>query len=101
MFSVPSDVMALLALMATIAGSVWGLAWWLSGKFTSLMNTFYNKIDTVGTMILEKLEYHERHDDARFTDIKNDIWVMRVRNAARDGINIAPTDNSESIRKHS
>lgn len=45
--------------------------------------------------ILEKLEYHEKHDDQRFnqitseiqnrsTSFMNDIWAIKLRNAAID-----------------
>lgn len=36
--------------------------------------------------ILDKLEYHERHDDIRFSQLHDSIWDMKVRNAAIKGI---------------
>lgn len=90
MFTLPGEVVGLASLILAIVGSVWTLAWWLSNKFNSIMATFYKKIDEVGVMILDKLEYHERHDDARFMSINNDLWNIRVRNAARDGLDIEP-----------
>lgn len=48
-------------------------------------------IDQMKEEILTKLEYHERHDDSRFaqmadrfTAFNNDIWSLKVRNAASD-----------------
>lgn len=86
MFSITNDFMSLSALVFTIVGSVWGLAWWLSNKFNSLMSLFYGKIDNVGTMILEKLEYHERHDDSRFSSLGESINDLRIRNATADAL---------------
>jgi DNA-directed RNA polymerase delta subunit len=28
--------------------------------------------------IIEKLEYHERHDDTRFDNLGRDVWGLRV-----------------------
>lgn len=72
-------------LLLTIAGSVWSLAWWLSGQFSHIRNAMYTGIKEVEKTILAKLEYHERHDDSRFGQIRDDIWDIRVRNAAADG----------------
>lgn len=38
--------------------------------------------------ILNKLEYHERHDDHRFDNIRKDIWEIRLRNAGIDASTI-------------
>ena len=32
------------------------------------------------------MEYHERHDDERFAQIRNDISEVRIRNAAKDAL---------------
>lgn len=69
-------------LIASIAASVWSLAWWLSGHFLSIRKDLY----TLEKTIIDKLEYHERHDDTRFGQIRDDIWDIRVRNAATDGV---------------
>ncbi len=42
--------------------------------------------DQLEKNFLEKLEYHERHDDKRFSDIVNSLWELRLRNAAIEGI---------------
>lgn len=36
--------------------------------------------------IAEKLEYHERHDDDRFGQIRSDLAELRIRNAAKDAL---------------
>lgn len=70
----------------TVFGGLWSLAWWLSGKFTVMEDNINKKLEMVKTTLLDKLEYHERHDDSRFSGIRNDIWELRIHNAARDGM---------------
>lgn len=36
--------------------------------------------------IVDKLEYHERHDDDRFGQIRNDLAELRIRNASKDAL---------------
>lgn len=65
--------------------SILGLARWFFTQFASL-KTF---ISDQSEKILNKLEYHERHDDQRFgemanqfTNVRNSIWEVRVQQAA-------------------
>lgn len=67
------------------------LVWWLSNQFRDVRNLVYVKFDELSKMLSEKIEYHERHDDQRFNSISNDLWAIRIRNAARDGIQIPAT----------
>jgi len=81
-----SDMLTLVAILSAAffgsVGGVWGLAWWMQKQFSSAKVLVYQKSEE----IIKKLEYHEEHDDKRFQEIRDDIWLMRVRNAARDGI---------------
>lgn len=61
-----------------------GGSWWLSSKFNGLKESMYQRIDNLGDKISAKIEAHERHDDSRFSAIQNDIWLIKLRNAARD-----------------
>lgn len=63
-------------LVFTILTAVWSLAWWLARQFALVKDA-----------ILEKLEYHERHDDIRFDALTKDLWEIRVRNASVDNAN--------------
>lgn len=65
-----------------VGGSVWGLAWWLSGQFSTLRHLVYEQIYKTEAIIIAKLEYHEKHDDTRFDDIKRDIWEVKLRQAS-------------------
>lgn len=72
-----SIVALLIAFETTVIGGIWGFAWFLSRKF----NNIYDKIqETLDTMIT-KLEYHEQHDDKRFTQLTDGIWALRLENA--------------------
>lgn len=84
-------------LFVTIFASVWSLAWWLSGKFEAIQKYLQERIKEVETTILNKLEYHERHDDVRFNSIHNDVWELRIHNAARDGKILKKNDAKEAI----
>lgn len=97
-------IIAVLAGAGTVLGAVWGLAIWLSKQFSAIRDLVYSRTEQIKNVILNKLEYHERHDDQRFatiaTDLNkrfeavtDDVWDIRVRNAARDGL-IVPKDKS-------
>lgn len=45
--------------------------------------------------MIEKLEYHEAHDDKRFSQITDAMWTLRLENAQRATIKreIKPTDD--------
>lgn len=65
-----------------VGGTVWGLAWWLSGQFSGVRNLVYELINKTEQTIISKLEYHEKHDDSRFDDLKRDIWDIKLRAAS-------------------
>jgi hypothetical protein len=73
------------SIIFTLLGGLTSLTWWLSNQFSMIRNLIYSKIEETKSMVLEKLEYHERHDDQRFAEVRNDIWDIRVRNAMVDG----------------
>lgn len=75
-----------IGLLITITGSVWSLAWWLSNQFTKIRGSMYTGIKELEKTILEKLEYHERHDDGRFSQIQEALTDIRIRNAASDAL---------------
>lgn len=81
MDKIPDSILILLSTAIFVGGSVWGLAWWLSSQFSSIRNLVYEQSGKTAQAILDKLEYHERHDDNRFDDIKRDIWEVKIRQA--------------------
>lgn len=78
--------------IGSIAGGVIStvaiMTWWLSGQFGKMREY----TESVYDKIVSKLEYHERHDDRRFAEIKDDLWEIRLQNAAREA-------RAETIRK--
>lgn len=71
-------------------GGVWGLAWWMQKQFNSTRHMIFAEVEK----IMNKLDQHEEYDNKRFQDIRDDIWLMRVRNAARDGVVAGNNANS-------
>lgn len=86
MFTLSPEMYNLLVAVSIVAGAIWGFAWFLSNKFNAMMSKFYDKIDAVAALILDKLEYHERHDDVRFGNLGEAINDLRVRNATADAL---------------
>jgi hypothetical protein len=76
-------IIPFVSVLFVILGAVWGHSLWLSKQFASLRELIYHKVDQLENNFIQKLEYHERHDDSRFADIHNSIWEIRLRNAAQ------------------
>lgn len=79
---IPDVIMVGIAVGVFVGGTVWGLAWWLSGQFSLVRNLVYDMINKTEAAIISKLEYHEKHDDSRFDDLKRDIWEVKLRAAS-------------------
>lgn len=96
MFPFSNEVMFLGSLLGTAVATVL----WINKQFSNIKDYVNLKFDKLEETILAKLEYHERHDDTRFSEISNDIWEIRVRNAAIDGTNLrTKLDKLEEISK--
>lgn len=88
---------ATVGIIFTIVSAVSSLTWWLSGQFSAVKNLVYTRVETVSKVILDKLEYHERHDDDRFSDIRKILAEIAVRNAAKDTIMAALVTRIDKI----
>lgn len=75
-----------LGIIITIITTVSSLTWWLSGQFGSMRNLVFERVSMVEKAIVDKLEYHERHDDSRFGAIRDDLADIRIRNASKDAL---------------
>jgi len=69
------------SIVAAIVGMGMRLTWILGKEFAATRQ-----------VLMEKLDYHEAHDDERFshvdqrfTDVHDDIWQLRVEQAKRNG----------------
>src|SRR5690349_6548366 len=80
-----SPISNLVTFLFTMIGAAGTMMWWLSGQFDSQRSFFLREMKLVQTAIMDKLEYHERHDDRRFAEVKDDIFGIQLRNAAIDG----------------
>lgn len=78
------------ATVISIVGSIAGLGWFMSRQLAHIKDFVYSTSETVKKSMIEKLEYHERHDDKRFSDIVDDIWELRLRYAAVEGLILKP-----------
>lgn len=67
--------------LSAVVGAVWSLGLLIAKQFTLVKKSLYEVKD----QIIDKLEYHEKHDDSRFEAVRKDIWEIRLRNAALDG----------------
>src|SRR5882672_4290738 len=71
-------------IFSILGWSIWA-SWWLSKQFAQTRQLVWDRGNILQSGIEAKLEYHEQHDDKRFAAVTNDLWAIRVRNAARDG----------------
>lgn len=87
MFDYTQFVTFLFTSIFTAFGIVISMTWWLSKQFSNIRHLMYDKIDGMEGRIVQKLEYHERHDDTRFNAITNDLWELRLHDAMSMGSN--------------
>lgn len=97
MFEGANLFVSMAGLFLTVFAAVWSLAWWLSGQFTAIRNLVYTTAEKTASSILSKLEYHERHDDDRFSQIREDLAEVRIRNAAKDTLMASLTSRVDKM----
>lgn len=73
------------SVLLVIVSSIFVLGWRLNNQFRDVRALVFTQAEKIREFFLTKLDYHEKHDDDRFDKISNDLWLIRVRNAARDG----------------
>lgn len=71
-----------------IVTSIFALGWRLNNQFRDIRQLVYQQSDKIKEFVMSKLDYHEKHDDDRFDKINNDLWLIRLRNAAKDGVDL-------------
>lgn len=84
MDKIPDAILVGISVGVFVGGTVWALAWWLSGQFSQIRSFVYEQISRVERNILSKLEYHEKHDDTRFDSLGKEIWDVKVRLASKN-----------------
>lgn len=70
----PELVRIALIVSACVSGVIY-----LNNKFSTQTKQFYNEMERLKEAIITKLEYHEHHDDTRFSQAFNDIWALRLQ----------------------
>lgn len=78
-------VTVLFATVGFLVTAGWISAWWFSKKFSEVRHLIDVKIEKLEHNILGKVEYHEKNDDERFSQMRNDIWQLRLEAAAKEG----------------
>lgn len=84
MDKIPDVILVGLSVGVFVGGTVWALAWWLSGQFAEIRSFVYQQMSRVEVNILDKLEYHEKHDDSRFEDLNKELWDVKIRLASKN-----------------
>jgi len=69
-----------------ILTTLWRFAIWIQQQFNSVKEYVDKRFTELETKVVNKIEYHEKHDDHRFSEIHNEIWQLKVLDAARSGI---------------
>lgn len=82
MFETPVVIGLLLSLGTYLVG----ITYWLNNQFNKIRQLVYDQSELTKKLLLEKIEYHERHDDVRFNELNNNIWELRLRNAAAERV---------------
>lgn len=59
--------------------AAWSAAWFLFRQQSALKSLIYTKFDEVKNVFIDKLEYHERHDDQRFDNVRKDLQAIQLQ----------------------
>jgi len=84
MEKIPDVILVGLSVGVFVGGIIWSLAWWLSGQFSEIRSFVFEQMSRVEDTIINKLEYHEKHDDSRFENIIKDLWEVKLRLVSKD-----------------
>lgn len=87
-----SDWNVILGVLGTgmvILTTIWRFAIWIQQQFNSVKDYVDKRFTELEAKVINKIEYHEKHDDHRFAEIHNEIWQLKVLDAARNGISMS------------
>lgn len=71
--------------LGTVAGAAGTVVFGFFKLISSQISRLSEKMDEGNKELMKQLNYHEQHDDKRFSDIFNELWTIKVRNAVKDG----------------
>ena len=96
-----NEINAIYAVLIILT-SIFALGWRLNNQFRDVRALVYSQGEKIKEFFMNKLDYHERHDDERFDKISNDLWLIRLRNAAKDGdmtfVNLDDAQKKDTVR---
>lgn len=72
-------------IVSTLVTVGWVSASFMNKKFSGLTEQIDTQMQKLEDNLIRKMDYHEKHDDDRFSQVRNDIWEIRLHNAAHDG----------------
>ncbi len=85
MMSEWSLVLGVLGAGMIILTSMWKFSTWISEQFSSMKDYVNDRISDLENKVIDKIDYHERLDNNRFSNIHNEIWELKVLDATRNG----------------
>lgn len=87
------------AIIMAVAVSTWAIFNYLHGIVSEMKALFFKRIDELEDKILNKLEYHERHDDERFSQMDKNLWEQKLRMVALEATKGRIFDQEEERRR--
>lgn len=91
------DFLPTLSIILTVVVATGTMSYWLSRQFTDVRNLVFNKTEQLQRFFMDRISEHEKEDNKRFSDLDDDMWLLKVRLAA-DGVN-GKKDKHVSVRK--
>jgi len=69
-----SPAIEIIGVVLAILTAQWRLSNWLTKQFDSIKALVFS----IESKVLDKLEYHERHDDQRFSELHDRLWQLSL-----------------------
>ena len=89
--------------VVALLGSTGTVVWAVSRQFSDNRKVMYEGLEKLGTKIMDKLDYHEKHDDERFADVaksfqnvSDQIWDLKVTSATKNAENLRERNNKQA-----
>lgn len=92
-----SLVLGVLGAVMIVLTSMWRFLTWISEQFASMKDYVNDRISDLESKIVDKLEYHEKHDDHMFSNIHNEIRELKILDATRNGAMLTTRKDKENI----
>lgn len=78
-------VLTLVSGAASLAASSSFITWFMAREFSKNRELMWKQLGATKKEILDKLEYHEQHDDARFIERDKRLWTLEIWKAGVTG----------------